>query len=215
MDELLIDESRLSDSLESFVDQSILNGAAIRVVLTAITAFAEDRLDALLTIILKKNDAEHLYTIASLALKELVTNAARANLKHYMRRHNKAGAPLFLSRELMEQFASDLKKTGLEVHVRIQVGAGYISLAVINTEAPSDEDKIRLKKQLSIARTEPDLRKLHAESKAGTEGGGIGLVMIANALRSAGISSNALTYDLDQDKLTIVEIKFPSLTRAR
>lgn len=220
MKELTFNESELADGVQSLLGKSINNVSAIRIHATEITAEIEANLNQAIQVILDRFGATKLFTAVSLTLKELATNAAKANLKHYLRNRwekDAKSAPKDFMEEFrqilgnhgMSTYAPELKAEGLDVQIHMEFDKTKLILKVINGISPSESEKCRVQEKLKQAQGNPDLRKLHAENKADAEGAGLGMVLVMNALRSNGIDPKALTYDLQQANQVIAEVVFP------
>lgn len=220
MNKLLIDEYQLTGDIQSLVAESITNVSFVGITATEITAAIEANLNLIVQAILGRFGAGDLLTTVTLALKELATNAAKANLKNFLNNQwamDKNTAPKnpmeefrrILGSQGMSTYAPALKAAGLSVQVGLSFDDTKLTLTVTNSIALPASEKQRLKDKLALAQKNPDLRKLHAQNNSDAEGAGLGMVMVMNALRSSGIDPLALTYNLEDPNQTIAEIVFP------
>lgn len=217
MNELWIDEAHLADDIQSLVAESITNASPLRITATEITAATEASLNHIIRAILEKFGAPDLFTTVSLTLKELATNAVKANLKHHLRSLSPQTDQTAFMNEFrailgsqgISAYVPALKAAGLSVIIRFKFGPSGLELSITNPFALPESEKQRLNEKLAAARSNPDLRKLHEQNRQDAEGAGLGMVMVMNALKSSGIQANALTYDLHLKYETSVRVFFP------
>src|SRR5688572_2821069 len=84
IEEYVIGDTHFTGDIQNSIDRSINNETRIRITATVTTPAANNAMNTVLEAILGKYGAGHLKVSAALVLKELVTNAMKANLKHFL-----------------------------------------------------------------------------------------------------------------------------------
>ena len=216
---LFIDELREVDVLENNVRQSINNGTNVRLSAYVINAEAEQVLKAATDAVLERYGASDLVMTTALVVKELTTNAVKANFKHWLISEGKAGAdatsPEFIAefRKLLssggvEQYREQLKKASLKVDIHLEHNNAGMTLSVSNGFPVQEDEKNRLISKLNKATEAGDLRNFFDKNKKEAEGAGLGFALMINALKSAGFGEGALTFDTDANAATRARVKF-------
>lgn len=208
-----------SGDLQTQVRESITNGRNICLTTYVITPQTEEFLKAVLDAIFDAFAVPDLKMTGYIILKELTTNAVKANLKHFLRITKPAAVSdeaAFMAefRKILSSggalpYRDALKKAGLKIDVVFAFQAQGIVLSVSNSFAIAGDEKNRLLEKLNQATAGGDMRKFFEKNKQDAEGAGLGFTMVFNSLKSAGIDPGALTFDTSSDKATTARIMIP------
>jgi len=202
------------DDIKTKAVESIIKGEDVRLFTRVISPTIEDLLNHILDAILTRYQASDMQMAARLLMKELVTNAAKANFKYLLRQQNKAviSAPEFkkLLLELaMADYEPQLEEADLSITIEFLLLPQSWTLKVRNNCSLDPDEIARLKKKLEVATQGGDVRSLYESNKADAEGAGLGFVFIINALKSAGIDPAAFRLIPDAAGQIEAEIVFP------
>jgi hypothetical protein len=216
---VMIDEPRAVDDIQNMLRQSITNGINIRMSAYIINAEAEQILKTVMDAVLEKYDATDLGMTTALVVKELTTNAVKANLKHWLMMHGQpardVASPEFIaefrkiiSSGSIEAYRERLQTASLKVDILLEHGSAGMTLSVSNGFPVQGAEKDRLLAKLNSATDAGDLRNFFDKNKKDAEGAGLGFALMINALKSAGFGAGALTFDADDDAATRARVVF-------
>jgi hypothetical protein len=206
--------------VETQVRESITNETKIQLAAYVITPQAEEFLKSVLDAILEKYAAADLKMTGYVVLKELTTNAVKANLKHLLRmqkgRATDQSEAEFLAefRQILSSggalpFRNALKDAGLRVDIAFEFEEQKVILSVSNSFSLESEEKKRLAEKLQHATGGGDMRKFFEQNRRGAEGAGLGFTMVINALKSSGIDPGAFTFDMNGKDTTTARVAIP------
>jgi hypothetical protein len=199
---------------------SINNSPGLRLKAYAITSSAEDLIAHAVDLILSKYDAGDLQMSAKLILKELTTNAVKANLKYWLVSNGRLAAPSgsadfaaefrkVLTTHGAGAFLDDLAEANLPVMIDFSFSPAGLLLQVANGYPMSPEEAGQLQEKLAQAAGAGDLRQFHDRGKGAAEGAGLGFALVLNVLKSAGLDPGALTFAADPENRMAAKIFIP------
>lgn len=154
-------------------------------------------------------------------VKELVINATRANLKRaFFATHNidmdnmgQYVQGLSLLREAIDskeylKYNEELRIRDLWVIFHMEHSADGLKIEVINNTRihPIEEKRIRMKLQIAMRYT--DMAEFFRKEKDETEGAGMGIAIIVNLMRSAGLEPGHFRI-WTEDDTTVARIEIP------
>lgn len=171
--------------------------------------------------ILKKYDHLDLKDIIYTAVKELVINATKANIKRIVFSENnldindpeewKKGTAIFkekLRECYIEEFSKKAKSLNYKVKIRYVYNERGMRVEVINNTPIPKIDELRLRKKLAEAMKYESLGDYYMNNTDDAEGAGMGLAMIVILLKNKGLYPEYLRVGTLKDE-TIARIEIP------
>lgn len=173
-----------------------------------------------LKFILEKLSLEYLFDQLSFALKELCTNANKANVKRvFFTLQGKDIQDPLIYKKLMESFRTTLQensqfyfeeteKRGFFIRIELETQNDIFTLRIINNSSILKHEQSRIDEILKNYPNLSDMSDVFAREIDLSEGAGLGIYSLLMMLKNSGLKGNF--FDLRSDKnFTIAEIKIP------
>ncbi|MCK5145622.1 HDOD domain-containing protein [bacterium] len=183
-------------------------------------------IDILLLKILMHHDLQYFVDSLEMVVRELMTNAYKANLKRiYFEKKQlqlsspddyKEGLKQFKKEALIEpdQYNPELKKSNLYIELVIQKKDDAIHFAIINNSPAQKEELERINGRLKAAEHCHDFLESYNSSYDESEGAGLGIQMVYFLLRNSGIDPSAFKIS-SENGITRSEFEVPFHLRPR
>jgi hypothetical protein len=210
----------------SAILEDIANGVDIHFEFPVLSVGMQDALHFVLNALLEKYGREDLHETLYSALKEMVINGVKANMKHHF--FLQSGYSLDSPEDLLKGYAELKEKLnereldrfeGLarEHKLRIQLSILHsqeriITLVENNTPMMPVEDQ-RIREKFSKALGYDSIVEYYMDNADDIEGSGLGITMIVLMLKANSIDPHAFTVNTSNSSSTVARIEVP-LARA-
>lgn len=177
-------------------------------------------LDKVLSLFLKELGQDKLVDPLSYCLRELTTNAKKANTKrvYFQERkldinnanHYKEGMTAFKEDTLsnISHYLNLQKKADLYIKIIFHVKGRDFHIYVCNNSEITRKEQIRVYDRIARSRAFNSLDEALSTSLDDTEGAGLGIVMLVMMLKRLGLNEDAFDLDIDSGE-TIARISIP------
>ncbi len=175
--------------------------------------------DIVLSMLARQSREDLLDTIYPLT-KELIVNAAKANLKFALKRQNDSASTTDLKEALtgrtdaFRRLALTAREMGLWVRIKSFVDTDGAYFLVKNNVPISPEDDVRVRQKLAAAMKCENLAEYFLAQTGEQEGAGIGFAMIITSLKGLGLDGKYLTIGVEGD-CTVSRLHLPFSAFAR
>ncbi|MFC1671163.1 hypothetical protein ACFL20_12300 [Spirochaetota bacterium] len=156
------------------------------------------------------------------AIKELIINGIKANIKHIIFKEYNVDANneksmiegLKVLKKLMtEKNFHELEKKARENDLKVKIDFLHdkervIAIVENNSEMSKYEDK-RIREKFKKALNYESIADYYMDGVDDSEGSGIGITMVVLLLKGSNIDPHSFTIDTKEDKLTRARIEFP------
>ena len=171
-------------------------------------------LDRILEFFLSELGQEKIQEPLSYCLKELISNAQKANAKRiYFEDHKldissgydyQKGMQRFLGEltENFQHFDQRLREKRVTVDVSFHAKGGSLTIAVRNGVALAPEEQARIKQRIARARAFNSFFEVLETPIDKTEGAGLGIMILAQFLKRIGLGENAFSIRSDKGTTT-------------
>lgn len=170
---------------------------------------------------ISKMNLHFLKDVITTYLKEIITNAVKANLKRLYFQKNNADINdpekynklmLKFKQDVifrMDEFIPDLESASLAVNVIMQLTESDFIIKVINNSPISAEELERINKRLDRAAKSDAIEEAFGDALDDLEGAGLGLVLNTMLLNKSGIGSKSFSIS-SNEKITQALLKIPN-----
>jgi len=182
----------------------------------------EDFLRAAIRLITGKYARADLAPSLEIILKELTTNAAKANFKKLFFAERalelenpdqyRTGVALFrelFSARMFREYGHKAKAARLEVATTFDYNADRIIIRIKNNVPMSSAEEKRVREKLKMAMGCTDVGSFILENIDESEGAGLGLMLCITALRAIGVDPRLFTIATDQENYTTAKVEIP------
>ena len=178
-------------------------------------------IDRILEAYLDAVGMKSLRTKLAYCLHELGANAKKANTKrlYFLEKNLDISDPLQYAEGMrdfkletvarIDHYLSKLKEAGLYVKFQFRKLPGGVRIAIRNNTELTATERSRIEEKLSIARGFNCLSDAYAKTEDGTEGAGLGIVMMIIMLKNLGFGSDVfdMTSESGQTCATLTLLK--------
>lgn len=205
---IMIDEARAAGEIRTEILGSMNKDSRVRLSAYTITPESEQHIKETLEEILSRFDQADLLMTAAIILKEIATNAVKANLKHLLLKgRTEAEAAAFLPefRKILQTggpaaHRAELAAAGLMIEICLQFDESGLRLSARNGFPVEGAERDRLNEKWSKALQGGDMRQFFDRNRGDAEGAGLGFTMVINALKSGDIDPKSFRFDTEEGK---------------
>ena len=190
--------------------------------LTAYRASASsiEGIGKILELYLRKIHLQEYYFQFFYAVRELVENGKKANLKRLFFKNRgldmqnpaeyETGMREFKSEVYtnIRDYEEQLKQEGLYVHTSFEVDNNHFYITIVNNVLISSTEEDRIRERITRSTAFDSVEEAFQTVLDSSEGAGLGLVMLVLMLRKIGLDNNAFTIR-GINKTTVASIKLP------
>ncbi|MCB1315018.1 MAG: hypothetical protein KDK27_03645 [Leptospiraceae bacterium] len=216
--------SKSRENIIALIDRALERNQSITLITHYLSDYGEMILDAIVRRITETYGRPDLADIVYTSIKELVMNAAKANLKRVLLlkynlnpedpEHYEECMRLFkqnLPENRIRTFRRDFKTHNLPIKITFMYRPHKVlKVAIKNnfTLLPQEEERIREKFKTSAQYT--DLMQFYLEHGDDTEGAGMGITLVGILLTQSGINKrNFAVYSSHADHETVARLEIP------
>jgi len=211
--------TELDSQLEEKIDQAI-GGKKLTMTTHSFLIPVQHYMEKVLKMIMEKLGQGYLSEHLAYGVRELGVNAKRANTKRIyflesgLNINNSTdyqlGMQNFKSQVLDRHphYLRKLKEHDLYVRIEVYCRKGACFIGVINNSKILPWERMKIKQKLSMARTYEALEEVYSHVLDDTEGAGLGIVVLLQMLKRAGLEEECFKIFV-RDGKTIARIRIP------
>lgn len=200
------------ETFPSNIKDAIISQSDFYIQFALYTKEVESQLLKMLRVFLSRYDIQYLRDVIVAIVKELITNAVKANAKRlYFKTRNlsidnpveyELGMKDFKRDVLFEdsETVSRMGKTNLRVRVLFISDNGALRIKIINNTPIAKNELEKVNTRIRKAYKYNDITEALADTLDDTEGAGLGLIMAILVFKSAGFSPSDFTITSDESK---------------
>jgi len=210
------------DAAWPHVEAALEKNDSIHVRAYGVLPVTEEFIRKVTTQILRRSGRDDLITTASMLLKELTVNAAKANFKRVIfREHNidsdnaeqyEQGMTIFkdnLSDDMPYVYGPKAKRNDLHVLIAISSDKNKLHIEVQNNTPMKKHEEQRVREKLALAMSCEDLGDFMMNHGDDSEGAGLGIFLSLAALKAAGVDPRVFVIKTDGKKRTWASFELP------
>lgn len=204
------------------IEERIQQGKRIVTYFPVMNKRVQEKVHFIVNELLKKYDRPDLQEVAYSALKEIIINGVKANLKHYLFKTQLAGENVSeeerkrvlamlknnLNEKELEKFYGIALKEKLRVRVRIDHDDSQIRFRVTNNTQMTEEENNRILEKFKQALSYNNIAEYYMNFADDMEGSGIGITMIVLMLKNVGLDPYLFTVSTER-KITVAKVELP------
>jgi len=203
-------------------DEIIENENRLVVRAYGLTRATEDFLRGYLRRILNETGRPELAAALEIILKELTTNAAKANFKKIFfaenelriddPEHYEQGIVRFretFSEDIFVKYRKKAKELELLVLISVDYDPDRVILEIRNNVPMTPEEEKRAREKLRLAMTYEDMGQFILDNADETEGAGLGIMLCLTTMRSLDINPRLLSISTDFRTHTLARVEIP------
>jgi Lhr-like helicase len=204
------------------IQERIRQGKRIVTYFPVMNRRVQEKVHFIVNELLEKYDRPDLKEVAYSALKEIIINGVKANLKHYLFKTQLAGENVSdeerkkvlamlknnLNERELERFYSVALHEKLRVRVRIDHDESQIRFRVTNNTQMTEEENNRIIEKFKQALEYNNLAEYYMNFADDMEGSGIGITMIVLMLKNVGLDPYLFTVSTER-KITVAKVELP------
>lgn len=206
--------------LESKIREAARTSVPVSIKSFTLSKETEAKIDDVLKLFLEELGQGVLFDRISYCVKELTTNAKKANTKRiYFEEKNlditnsddyKIGVATFMSDTVpnIEHYLALQQEAGLHILVEFQIVNGALVILVKNNSEISEMEQLRIYDRIARSRGFDSVEEILSSVMDDTEGAGLGLVILTVMLRKLGLGNDAFNIDL-VDGYTVASLCIP------
>lgn len=207
---------------EEAADEIIENENRLVVRAYGLTRSTEDYLRSYLRRVLQETGRPELAATLEIILKELATNAAKANFKkiffaeNQLRiddpEHYEQGVLRFresFSEEIFVEYRKKAQAAELLVLITVDYDSDRVILEIRNNVPMTPEEEKRAREKLRLAMSYEDMGKFIMDNADETEGAGLGIMLCLTTMRSSSIDPRLLSISTDFRTHTLARVEVP------
>lgn len=212
------------DEINDLIDLGLRDGKAITVVTYYLTDYGEMVLNAISERILSRYGRSDLTDLVYTALKELVMNATKANLKRIILADEglnpdepadyETGMRLF-KQNLPEKRIKQFRRRFREMNLPVRIAFHYrpflaLKINIVNSFPLLRQEEERIRAKFKHALNYTDLVQFYMDHGDETEGAGMGLTLVAILMAQLGIDRRLFAvYSNERRNETVASIEIP------
>ena len=194
-----------SNALMKTISDKINNSEPIKLAYKSLDEEDWMIINSILARALARNDQLYLLNSIITVLREIVINATKANLKRIFFIKNNLNindeaqyekGMLNFKKEMMGDSAgmkNDLKSSDYTVKIEFNFDPNRILVSVLNNSSLLPQELDRIRYRMEKARTCDEFYKIYDEIEDGTEGAGLGILLVMLLLKGMGLQPENLT----------------------
>lgn len=207
---------------EDATDEIIENENRLVVRAYGLTRSTEDFLRGYLRRVLQETGRPELSATLEIILKELTTNAAKANYKKIFFAENQLriddpeqyeqGIVRFretFSEEIFIEYRQKAQASELLVLISVDYDPDRVILEIRNNVPMTPEEEKRAREKLRLAMTYEDMGQFIMDNADETEGAGLGIMLCLTTMRSSSIDPRLFSISTDFRTHTLARVEVP------
>jgi hypothetical protein len=219
---MVMTKKMASGAEQGVADEIIENENRLVVRAHGLTRETEAYLRDYLKKVLQQTGREDLVAALQIILKELTTNAAKANFKkiffaeHELRlddpEHYEHGVERFretFSEESFVEYRQKAQASDLLILITIDYDPDRIILEIRNNVPMTREEEKRAREKLRLAMSYEDMGQFITDFADETEGAGLGIMLCLTSMRSSSINPRLLSISTDFRTHTLARVEVP------
>lgn len=204
------------------IDSAIQQGKQIRIHAYGIISATEKVLSYISEKLLDHYGRPDLLAPVYTSVKELALNGAKANIKHILFEElsidmdNEAeyekGMKIFkenLNEQWVFQYALKARESKHYVDIIFNHNPDRVVIEVLNNRPISGKENERIRSKFRKAMGYDDIAQFYMEGGDGSEGAGMGIVLVTMMLKAQGIDPHLFTIRSNQRDLTVAKVEIP------
>jgi hypothetical protein len=219
---MVMTKQTASGAEQGVADEIIENENRLVVRAYGLTRSTEEFLRGYLRRVLNETGRPELAAALGIILKELTTNAAKANFKkiffaeNQLRlddpEHYEQGVTRFretFSEEIFIEYRQKAQAAGLLVLISVDYDPDRVILEIRNNVPMTPEEEKRAREKLRLAMTYEDMGQFIMDNADETEGAGLGIMLCLTTMRSSSINPRLLSISTDFRTHTLARVEVP------
>lgn len=202
--------------------EKIANGKKIKTVFSIMDERVEHSVRFIVEQVLNHYNREDMIEATYTALKEIIINGVKANLKHHVFqemvndphseeqiRNALASFKQHLNENDMKEYRKIANRENLKVTLTVKHSADHILFKVENnTKMTQDEDR-RVKEKFERALKYENIAEFYMDAADDTEGTGLGITMIVIMLKNVGVDPHVFSVHNIREQITSAKFSIP------
>jgi hypothetical protein len=211
----------INNTIKEKIDEILHKNGEIVLLAYALLESTESEIEYVIKHALKGHDTDNLYTPIYSCIKELTTNAIKANIKKVLIKEGAVKDPSIktdiisaikkvLNEKDMLKYGIKCKDYHLASRIYLKIEKDKLTIRVINPVPVSDEELAHINNKIKTAHSYDSLADIYMENPDPlAEGMGLGLSMIVVLLKGIEIDPANFTLSTDHKTKTIAQIIIP------
>lgn len=214
--------SIVDENIQQQIESAIAKNKPIKIKAYAVLPVTEKGLNFISEKILEKYSRQDLLGPVYTSVKELAMNGAKANIKHVLFNEQKynmdddkeyeIGMDIFksnMSEDWVFSYALKAREKNLFVDVNFDYNEDRLVVEVINNRPISQKEDVRIRAKFAKSMEYDDIAQFYIEGGDGSEGAGMGIVLVTMMLKAQGIDPHLFTIRSNHTDTTIAKVEFP------
>ena len=212
----------INPKLKDRIDKTISSGNEVVFVAYSILEKFEEGLKYVVSKALKNNEHDDIFPPIFTCIKELTTNAIKANIKKILIDEGTIADPnnasdtvakikSVLNEKSMLEYAIKCRQNKLSVRVYVKIVNKQLHIRVINPVPLNESQNKRIQEKIITAKRYGSLAEFYLENPDPmAEGMGLGLSLIVVILKGANIENSTFTVESDKKTSTCATLIIPA-----